>query len=312
VIDNAPLQNAAWADYHSAQKRLAKASRDLHRHEELDLPAYEAWIHQTFPVYVSTLRELHQEVFTKGRQVETVQAMAALTGRSVKKLWREQKEHDADPDAFEAKFRTDDEETDDERSSRSRRNPDDDFFRDDDRSDGRYGGSSARFDFGFHEERKTNSKDAKDVYRRLVQRLHPDRGGEWTPARQRLWHEVQQAWAAGDVDWLTRLEVEWEAANDELGPKSPLSRLRQAVDELASARRDIERKLREYRHAVQWRFTLSPKKREHLHRRTEENFRHDIEFLRRQLAYLNSTIAAWESPLPGRRGSRAEDRQYYG
>jgi hypothetical protein len=313
VIDNAPLQNAAWADYHSAQKRLTKASRDLHRHEEMDVPAYEAWVHRTFPVYVSTLRELHQEVFTKGRQVESVQAMAALTGRSVKKLWREQKEHDADPEAFESKFHSETEEDDYERSSRSRKSADDDFFRDDDRSeDSHHSRERGRFDFGSRESRKINSKDAKDVYRRLVQRLHPDRGGEWSAARKRVWHEVQQAWAAGDVDWLTRLEVEWEAANEILGPKSPISRLRQAIEELAGARRDIERKLRDYRRAVQWRFTLSEKKREQLHRRIEANFQHDIEFLRRQLAYLNATIAAWESPLPNRRSYRTEDRRYYG
>ena len=61
---------------------------------------------------------------------------------------------------------------------------------------------------------------------RVVHHLHPDRGGEWTPARERLWHEVQAAWAARDADWLARLETDWESAHATLQPDSPLSHLR--------------------------------------------------------------------------------------
>jgi hypothetical protein len=140
-------------------------------------------------------------------------------------------------------------------------------------------------------------QEAKEVYRRLVQRLHPDRGGEWTEARKRLWHEVQAAWANGDVDWLVRLEVEWEAAHEVLGPGSPIGRLRQAIAGIDAARRDTERKLRSYRRSAPWRFTLSEKKREILRRVTEDDMRNDLEYLQQQLAYFNATIAAWEKPV---------------
>ena len=43
----------------------------------------------------------------------------------------------------------------------------------------------------------------------MLRRLHPDRGGPWTNARQQLWHEVQKAWAVGDADWLARLPTLW-------------------------------------------------------------------------------------------------------
>lgn len=301
VIDNAPLQEAAWMEFHEARRRLDKVARDLHRHEQIDVPAYNEWLHLTFPIYITTLRELHQEVSNKGRQVQAVQALAALTGRSLKKLWREQKEYEADPEAFEARFNSasaGDRADDDPRAEDG-----DDFFDDDDR----HGRSSRpRFGHGFDSAFPSqppvrSTREARDIYRRLVQRLHPDRGGEFTPARQRLWHEVQQAWAAGDADWLSRLEVEWETANDVLGPNSPLSRLRRAIEELRAARRDTERKLRDYRDSFPWRFSLSAKKRALLHRPTEANFKHDIDFLQRQLAYLNATIAAWEDSRSSRR-----------
>src|SRR5690606_25967369 len=75
VIDNRPLQHAAWSEFHAARKRSEKAAADLHRHEETDTPAYEAWLHGTFPVLITTLRELHQQVVLKTHQVESVQWM---------------------------------------------------------------------------------------------------------------------------------------------------------------------------------------------------------------------------------------------
>ena len=293
MIDDRPLQRAAWAEFHTARKRLEKTSRDLHRHEEIDRPAYDAWLHRTFPRWVTTVRDLYQELSVKRQQVQMVIAMSEFTGRSLKKLWREQKDQKPTSESDDGQSGASDRDRahEDEHDPRARRKGSTRGFR-----DTRDDTPSARKAAG------ADKPQAKEIYRRLVQRLHPDRGGAWTSARMRLWHEVQQAWAIGDEDWLTRLEVEWETANEVLGPTSPLSRLRQAIAELLSARRDIERKLREYRQSPQWRFTLSEKKRANFHALTEENFRHDVALLRNQLEHLNSTIAAWED--------RAEPKRY--
>lgn len=301
VMDDGPLKRAAWAELHAARKRQEKAARDLHRHEQSDLPGYETWLHRTFPTFITRLRELHQEVYAKGQKVQYAQEEAMFTGRSVNKIWREQRKQEANPPpAPEEKERD---------TGKGRRGPfgaADDFFGDDEEEE------EFRLPWEDMFEPKARGAegsrpgaDARDVYRRLVQRLHPDRGGEWTAARQRLWHEVQQAWADGDVDWLIRLEVEWEAAHDILNQGSPLSRLRLAIAEMHAARRDTERKLREYRGSPAWRFTLTEKKRELLHRRTAMNFEHDIHFLERQLTHLNATIASWEKPGRSRRRPRS-------
>src|SRR5690349_109432 len=70
VIDNRPLQREAWAEFHSARKRVEKVTRDLHRHEQTDQPAYDAWLYHTFPTVISELRRLHEEVFNKSQQVQ--------------------------------------------------------------------------------------------------------------------------------------------------------------------------------------------------------------------------------------------------
>src|SRR5688500_4360788 len=98
VIDHARLQSAAWAEFHTARKRLEKTARDLHRHEEIDVPAYETWLHRTFPIQITTLRELHAEVSAKAQKIRDVQARAMYSGGSLKRLWRQQKERDAKPD----------------------------------------------------------------------------------------------------------------------------------------------------------------------------------------------------------------------
>jgi hypothetical protein len=283
VINHERLQGAAWAEFHTARKQLEKTARDLHRHEGIDVPAYEAWLHRTFPIHVTTLRELHVEVTAKAQKIRAVQAQAMYSGGSMKRLWRQQKEREANPAQS-----ADAHETASERheSSSGRR---------------RYEAGLEDFE---RESGPVPTLGAREIYRRLVQRLHPDRGGEWTAARKRLWHEVQEAWKAADTDWLSRLEIEWETAAEIIGPASPLSRLRAAIDELRAARRDAERKLREYRQAPQWRFTRNEKNRAQLHRRTESNFEHDIKFLQRQLDHLNRTIAAWEEDWTSAAGVR--------
>jgi hypothetical protein len=313
LVDASRLQGSAWAEFHSARKRLEKASRDLHRHEQIDTPAYERWVYKTFPTLLTQLRQLHQEVATKSQHVQRVQDIAIRTGRSPKKIWRDLKAQQADPasampegfddedgNPFDAFDPEDEEEIENDQPKRLSRGGGENEAGD---AEGAYGersgesvGRAPREKRGGESARSRDGNDAKSIYRRLVQHLHPDRGGEWTDARKRLWNEVQLAWSARDADWLARLEIEWEANNDALGPDTPLSRLRAAITQILQARRDIERKLRAYRRSPPWRFTLAEDKRDKLERQTEQNFRHDIEYLQAQLAYLNATIAAWERP----------------
>lgn len=309
LIDARPLRHAAWAEFHAARKAAEKAARDLHRHEETDTPSYERWLHGTFPQLVTTLRELHAEVMRKARDIEHAQLEAAMYNRSVKKVWKEHRYYEANPEEWE-RDHPPRPEPPPRSHNNSPDNPNDvddffkDFFGDEDPRDTPESGD--RFDDSnpWGEPRPAPADTAaRDTYRRLVQHLHPDRGGEWTPAREHLWHQVQQAWATRDADWLARLEVEWDTANDQIGPDSSLSRLQRAIAELRAARRDTERKLRSYRQSPAWRFTLSEKKRPQLHLRLWTELHEDLVALQRQLAYLNATIAAWESPLPSRRKS---------
>ncbi|MBL9206541.1 MAG: hypothetical protein JNN01_15725 [Opitutaceae bacterium] len=319
VIDNRPLRHAAWAEYHRARKRSEKARAELRQHEEVDAPAFREWFHRTFPVEISTLRQLHEEVLVKAEQVRRVDLLSDITGRSPQSVWREYKKAEQrDQDRRDEEARTG------QPRSRPERNP---YSQDlstllDSLFDSEHGGPNP-FD---HPEDDDNeeldwdevksglpppkpelfspnesptpppeSLPARDIYRRLVQHLHPDRGGDWTPARERLWHEVQAAWAARDADWLARLEVDWEAAHHALHQDSPLSHLRRAIRELEASRRDVERKLREYRKSQEWRFTTSLPQRSALRRTLQANLDHDLKAIRAHLRYLNERLDSWQS-----------------
>jgi hypothetical protein len=47
VIDHERLQGEAWAEFHTARKRLDRAARVQQRHEENDVPAFSARNHRT-------------------------------------------------------------------------------------------------------------------------------------------------------------------------------------------------------------------------------------------------------------------------
>jgi hypothetical protein len=290
LIDDQPLRDEAWQAFQELRRRLEKATRELHQHEEVDVPAFEAWKHRTFPLHLTALRELEREVFTKARHVQEAQARAAHTGRSVKRVWQEVQ------DAHGTSTGNQPRPADDEEEETSRRR-------------------QARLEDFFPEPAPKPAREARDIYRRLVQRLHPDHGGEWTPARQKLWHQVQAAWDAGDVDWLARLEVEWEAAHDVLGPHSPLSRLRAAVEELHAAERDLEHKVDAYHGSPAWRFTRARGDRKKLERHVEAQLRRDYRALRAELRELDATIELWEEdwtrPRSRERRRRAEPAPYH-
>ncbi len=332
IVDQRPIQRRIWSEFHQARKLQEKAARDLHRHEKTDTPAFERWLHSSFPTEITRLREMHSRIDDLSRQIDSVQYMASLTGRAVKKIWREHQQTKDDPEIFARKLAAAESEARARIDARRKAYAaESSFFDDDDEDDiddffeslfgeddeDDFHGENARAN-PHANDRDTDDPDrplfddpsrrsfaaddaARDLYRRLVQRLHPDRGGDWTPARERLWHEVQQAWDARDSDWLARLEIEWETAHDLINESSSISRLRQAIEELHAARRDTERKLRHHRKTPAWRFTLAEKKRPQLHRRTEVELNHDFDVLRRQLDYLQRTIAAWEEPAPSRK-----------
>lgn len=297
LIDNAPLQAAAWRELEQARHRLEKATRDLHRHENIDAPEFRVWLGQQFAQAMTELRELSAQVARDSFRVRQVESEAYFSGRSTRAVWREMQRPPAEEPEREAPDEAgpppDDFDWAEEDRGREEDSDEDDPF-------------TAFMDnlFGEGPEDHAFVADARACYRRMASRLHPDRGGEWTPARERLWHEVQAAWAQRDGDWLMRLEAEWEIQTEVLSPTSGVSRLRDARYEVEAARRDADRKLRVYRADPAWRFSLK-KKTKAFHDKIERIVRDDLEHLRARAEHYAKQIAAWDRPTKRTKAKKA-------
>lgn len=292
LIDNTPLQTAAWRELEQARHRLEKATRDLHRHESVDAPEYQAWLGRQFAQAVTEIRDLAAQVARDRARVRQVELEALYSRRSPRAVWRDLQRPPPERSAPEEPL------PEREAESGSRPPSNESEWAEHEREEAEFDDPFDEFManlFGGGRGAEVFSVDARACYRRMASRLHPDRGGEWTPARERLWHEVQAAWAQRDADWLMRLEAEWEIQTEVLGPTSGVSRLRAARHEVEAARRDADCKLRAYRSHPAWRFSLK-KHTDAFVQKIERGIRDDLARLRTAAEHYAAQIAAWERP----------------
>src|ERR1044071_5484436 len=91
----------------------------------------------------------------------------------------------------------------------------------------------------------------KEIYRRLVRRLHPDLRADGDATVSSLWHEVQDAYAAGDVARMELL-LALSDLSDAPGASTTLSHMRSVLRELTRSVRALELNLVEAKRADSW------------------------------------------------------------
>lgn len=135
----------------------------------------------------------------------------------------------------------------------------------------------------------------KELYRVLVRRLHPDSGGSHADAhRARLWHDLQEAYAAKDLE---RMEVllamtDLHEGNDAL--RTTLYHLRKVAGEMARTVRELKGRLRDARVSPAWIFWhAADRKKAGAQLRAEVESR--IRSAREYLVVLEKEIAPWQN-----------------
>jgi hypothetical protein len=131
----------------------------------------------------------------------------------------------------------------------------------------------------------------KEIYRRLVRRLHPDLRADGDATVSSLWHEVQEAYAAGDVARMELLLALSDLSNaPSLG--TTLSQMRAVLSELTRSVRALEFSLVEARREDSWNFARTGPS-EDLRLRVERQLKHDLAVRQQRLELLTVTIAGW-------------------
>ncbi len=131
----------------------------------------------------------------------------------------------------------------------------------------------------------------KEIYRRLVRRLHPDLRADGDASVSSLWHEVQEAYLAGDVARMELL-LALSDLSDTPGAGTTLSQMRSVLGELTRSVRALELSLVEAGREDSWNFAqIGPS--ENLRLRVERQLKHDLALREQRLELLTRTIAGW-------------------
>jgi len=140
-------------------------------------------------------------------------------------------------------------------------------------------------------EPETIDPRLKEIYRRLVRRLHPDLRADGDATVSSLWHEVQEAYAAGDVARMELLLALSDLSNAP-GASTTLSQMRSVLSELTRSVRALELSLVEARREDSWNFARTGPS-EDLQLRVERQLKHDLAVRQQRLELLTGTIAGW-------------------
>lgn len=150
------------------------------------------------------------------------------------------------------------------------------------------------------EETVTVDTRVRELYRRLVRRLHPDLRADGSTAVSALWHEVQEAYAASDV---ARMEILLALSDIEANRTADqtLAQLHAVRAELERALRALEKSLREAEGEEAWGFARTGPGPD-LRVRVERQLKSDLAARAQRLDLLTRTVAEWaRGPIANRK-----------
>jgi hypothetical protein len=231
IVDNAPLIKGHRLQYQRVLKAIAKSENELRKHEAEDGPAFDQWFHGTFGEQITAMRAGDEEIGRMARVFMEMESLQMLDGCSeVVAFHRVKLREQGLPDPYEQRPDSGDRQKDAwEAGKAGKEDADADFddveeFREFVKQQGEaYREETGEFPPGYEEvlERlgaggavAKPSAQLKKLYRQIVTRLHPDRGGKFSPLEEALWHETQTAYRAGDASALEVILARCEAVQD--------------------------------------------------------------------------------------------------
>lgn len=145
----------------------------------------------------------------------------------------------------------------------------------------------------------------KEAYRVLVRRLHPDLRADGNADVSHFWHEVQEAYAQGNLERLEMLLALTDIQANTTGDHTSVSQMRAVLAELRRSFRALEKSLKDARRDPAWDFARS-KNREAVKTRMEREMRRDLSQAEADYAEMRGRVQRWEeaakpAPKPPKR-----------
>jgi hypothetical protein len=329
-------------------ERLEKARAEWRRFEREDQPAFQRWKASTFGPLLSRIREIEALVRQKEALVQEVESEMYFSGsRSYRASYaRVQKRrenpvrestsrHEPPPprDEAGADAREEEEEELDEFTQELLF---EEFLRTflgmnpDRMSDRQYAKMFADFKANvlgrdrsepppdwrsepepesLPEPPKPTANRVKELYRLLVRRLHPDLRADSSAEVSAIWHDVQEAYAAGNVDRLEMLLAFTDIQSNTTGEHTSLFQMRSVLAELKNAFSALQRNIRAAKKDPAWNFARTADRS-----KTESRLRSEMEttlaWHEDQLRQLEALIEQWSAPAKRRRPPKAKQEEF--
>ena len=338
IVDQEPLRRAAAGQCGKCLEGIEQARADLARFERDDRPAFERWMAAKFGQALTELRTVEAQYAEMAALAEAIEMELIFGGsqshhaayQTVMKR-RERVAQGFAPEPEQEGAAADDDEADD--------GDDMDRFTMGEKFEEYVAEvlgvnpeqlNRREYDALFKEfKRKISGKDAgpeprkaappprakpdsavapatrvKELYRLLVRRLHPDTRADGDATVAEVWHEVQAAYAKGDVERLETLLALADVREKRFGPHTSLAQMRAVMTDLVRTLHALRRSLSEARKVPAWNFANRPD-RTALERQTRAELTRDLIRRRAELADITRVLENWtRTPIRRRTAKR--------
>lgn len=142
----------------------------------------------------------------------------------------------------------------------------------------------------------------KEIYRILVRRLHPDTRADSDIEVSALWHDVQDAYATGNLERLEMLLALTDIQANAAGDQTTLSQMRGVLAELRRACRALVQSLKEASYDRAWNFSQITD-RSSLHAEIRRELQKDINLHEQDIIKLQALLDEWSTPPRPRKKS---------
>ena len=337
LLDQEPLREEAGRAARKKIGEMEKLASSIEEFEKTILPAYTHWEAETLGPLLAEERQLNAKIDHLEHLLSTAGLEALFTGRDPSEIYadiaREQQEWEerqasGEPDRSQPEPEPEPEEdpdaqkefTDEEREFRS-------YVRYAIGEDPDYLGKR-QYKKLFNEYREWKQKRegqaasvsrkkediparVKELYRVLVRRLHPDTGKSRNdPNTQRLWHDLQNAYAAMDVERLEVLLALTDLHESGSAIRSTLYHLRKVAKEMERTVRDLKNRIREARSSPAWQFWHADN-RQKVGTKMRAAVEARIRDAKNHLATLEREIDLWkkDAEMSGRKAPKSKGRK---
>jgi hypothetical protein len=268
LVDGAGIRRKIKKDYEKALRDLDNSRRQFDQFHQTDLPQFTRWLSNHFGALLTEIRELSQKLAEDEELVFHVQNEVMFGSGSYAHAYKRVMELRENPEPPPPPP-TGGGEPDAERDAFGWR-PESGNFDGADRLEEFFNQIFGEFGPGGHPREKSAhqfghptetvlppraSSRLKELYRSLVRRLHPDTQREMTLQHSEWWHQVQEAYEAGDMEQLEVILTLCEIGDSGTTAHTSASLLQRITAKLKSSLLEIKRQIARQRHDPAWNFS---------------------------------------------------------